>query len=144
MAKQAPDTDKGRDTVRDQMRFQYVLVSNSLWYFFLRFALPCKSWTFCSVFSVYWQRYTLLLVAVHYGKMGPCLTAGFWGGYSQQLLFMVLNCFSSDYNNSLAITPLVHHLHPQSAKGKGLVYHLQHELSIILLSFELDESDCCL
>ncbi len=24
MAKQAPDTDKGRDTVRDQVRFQHV------------------------------------------------------------------------------------------------------------------------
>ncbi len=24
MAKQAPDTDKGRDTVRDQTRFQHV------------------------------------------------------------------------------------------------------------------------
>ncbi len=30
MAKQAPDTDKGRDTVRDQMRFQHGLKNYGL------------------------------------------------------------------------------------------------------------------
>ncbi len=32
MAKQAPDTDKGRNTVRDQTRFGVVVLMRLLWY----------------------------------------------------------------------------------------------------------------
>jgi len=68
-----------------------------------------------------------------------CLTAGFYGGYSKQLLFNDSELLQySDYNTILAITPLVRHIHLQSAKGMAsLVYRFQRVIKLCLKNIYL-------